>query len=245
MKGKGWLAWGVLAVALAAPLLLFRQWKVSLKGRPLAIGGKGLFGGRGGAEAAPRLFNPILARPAPAALPAAPADRALPGGGARPARSTAALPGPWVGAPQSAPMPPTLPSAPAAPGPEPRAPPSPMAAADSGAGPGSSIEINRDPTLSPNDIKLQARRLLERELAQRQTREEAARRKNRSHGGPLLESRLFLMGIIQSKNGTTAIVNDSIVKVGDRVLGAKVRRITGNTVVFEHKSRTFSKTIRR
>jgi len=96
--------------------------------------------------------------------------------------------------------------------------------------PGYAPKLDRDPTLSPPDIK----RLLERE--------------QRGQKGPVvkdrpIQSRIQLTGIIQTPRGINAIVNNERVRKGDDVLGARIVRISPSCVDFEYHKQTFKKCI--
>ena len=99
---------------------------------------------------------------------------------------------------------------------------------------------DRDPTLSMGD-----RQKLEEEA--RKAREESLRRRNPAAGtvrrrprrAKPIEKRIVLMAIVSTSENTRAIVNNEIVRPGDRVLGARVVRILSDRVIFEYKGRRF------
>lgn len=102
-------------------------------------------------------------------------------------------------------------------------------------GPVFAPKSDRDPMLSPVDRK----KLLDEMLARDnpvQTRSEQPRRPAR----PRPESRLKLYGIVATPNGITALINDRVLKAGDKIDGIVVERITTKMVVFRHKNRTFT-----
>ena len=96
--------------------------------------------------------------------------------------------------------------------------------------PGYAPKVDRDPTLSPPDIK----RLLDRAHDPK---------------GPVvhkdkpIQSRIQLTGIIQTPRGINAIVNNERVRKGDDVLGARIVRISPSCVDFEYHKQTFKKCI--
>lgn len=222
MIPRGWQGWAVLAVSLAVPAFMFwKWWRAVNPGVVEVVASKPRASPFGGENPAYRLDNPI---------------RAQSPGATRVSVSTApALPS----APSSVPAPPSAPAAARQPA------PAPPTAAQAQAPAGYNPRTPRDPTLSPNDVKRLAQLALEREAARRQAESGAAGRRPKKRAEPPIESRLRLMGIISSPRGDSAIVNDVIVHEGDRILGARVRRIAGNTVTFEHKKRVFSKSMRK
>lgn len=103
----------------------------------------------------------------------------------------------------------------------------------------------RDPTLSPMDAKKLAEEALAKKLAKERIRaalDEAPRKREKPRKPPV-EDRIELYGVVTTPEGTTAIINDQILKEGDDIYGAVIQRITTNAVVFKYGSRTFTKRV--
>ena len=93
--------------------------------------------------------------------------------------------------------------------------------------------------LSPADIRWLAKRALEAALARRPIQK--VKYTPRVVG---IEQQISLMGIVITGATRAAIVNNKIMKVGQEVRGARVMKISQNSVTFKHKTKTFTKTIK-
>lgn len=228
--GAGWLALGLV---LLVPLIGFWQWRQGMRSKKL--------GGSPGRQGAPAFAGGAAsaqgaARPSPGISTSAPAGAPL----------TEAAPAPLGGFPPGLPAPGTSVSAPAGASPPGAAPAAVSGAAPSegsAGAPGASGEsgfnpkTDRDPTLSPNDLKLlEAERLREKNPP-------PAPAKPQVPSEPPIEDRIQLLGIVATASSVNAIVNGERVRVRDEVAdtGVRVRRITATCVEFEYKRRSFSK----
>lgn len=227
---KGFLGWVILAVALAVPAFMFWNWWQAMNQGRLEGGRRLVSGGVFSAvSSAARLSNPIVTSTQTAAVlvstgTIAPAPTASP-------------------EPLSGPAPAlTAPAAPSAA----QAAALSTAPARTAAGGDEAFEYkpqtSRDPMLSPNDVKRLAKLHFEKDMALRDVKVEV---KRPAPSEPPIESRLTLMGIIQTPRGTTVIINDRILKVGDSILGARIIRVSSSHVDFSYKNRAFRKTIQK
>ncbi|MFA6029046.1 MAG: hypothetical protein WC969_04230 [Elusimicrobiota bacterium] len=265
MSQRSVVGWLILVAALAVPAVLFWNWWGKMKAQsPQESARKAAASAFGGLSSQGVPATPLAAG-ATAQAEAVPAAST----GVIPAAQAAQNPPPSSPAPQASAVPPTAPAAPGAAALPPAGPAAPPAAPVAGqnpvpVAPGAAApaagqaaarsdvieynpSTNRDPTLSPVDIKRMAQEALQKELSMRQIMEEARRPKDEPkkvvHNEPPIETRIQLYGIIATPNGISALVNDSIVSEGDRILGATVKKITTGTVVFEYRKRTFIKRV--
>ncbi|MBI5242602.1 MAG: hypothetical protein HY922_02825 [Elusimicrobia bacterium] len=273
MSGK-LIGWIIILAALAVPAFLFYNWlgKMKAQTQPIEVHRKpegGAFGGAGsqvrpstGAAAGDRALSRGSVTepsgegmPLPSVVRERPASEGLPGAAA--AVST------W-----------TVSAAPSAPAPQPQNPENPAAAAaaqaaqDPGFGIGVSqaaaqaaasakrpgtptVEYNpstqRDPTISPVDLKKMAVEKQRKDLIEAEMRDEALNakkpKKKEAKAEPSCEERLQLFGIISMPSGNAAIVNNSTVREGDAIEGAVVKKITTGTVVFQCRGRPIIKKV--
>ncbi len=56
---------------------------------------------------------------------------------------------------------------------------------------------------------------------------------------------LALSGLVYSKEGSYCIINDTVVKVGDAVQGAKLTKISANEVTFDYQGKTITLALTR
>lgn len=94
---------------------------------------------------------------------------------------------------------------------------------------------SRDPMLSLVEIQHMAERRRLEEEARRRALE--ASRPQPQAPQPSACSRITLQGIVTTPNGAGAIINDEVRYVGDKVLGARVTRITGTRVILSDRGR--------
>ncbi|MBI4424647.1 MAG: hypothetical protein HY554_13020 [Elusimicrobia bacterium] len=273
MSGKGAIGWLILAVALAVPAFMFWNWWTMLnsrqpEGRRPAPGP--VFGGT---QMAQNLQNPLTQPPgAPQAVSVAVnVGGAPPAVSTEPARApgTAGTPG-LEGTAAAAAFPPpaeavlsTAASAGAPSSGTVAAAAEPVSQLASAAAPASSVDfrprVERDPMLSPMDIK----KLAEIELAKewerdriRREAEEAARRSRERKAPkkrvlPPIQESIVLQGITAVPGSITAIVNEVIVYAGDVIeveredtsARVKVVRITPTTVTFQHGGKRWSESL--
>ncbi|MFH1723143.1 MAG: hypothetical protein ABII00_00835 [Elusimicrobiota bacterium] len=105
-----------------------------------------------------------------------------------------------------------------------------------------SPKTTRDPTLSLADLrelakmrlaKMKARAEVQKALQPKPKKEKKVIVRQRS-----ICERIELQGIVATPNGIAALVNDNVMKEGDEILGAVIKRITTRTVVFGQGRRT-------
>lgn len=237
MKGKS-LGWLILVGALAVPAVLFFKWWTQMKATQgaesrQAVPASAPFAG--GSQAPAQEPAPAASEPA-AAAPAAPAEPV-------PAKApeTASAPAPAV-APE--------PVAQAAPASGPAAPeePAPAEEPPSGGTMVAKIEYmpksSRDPMLSVSD----QRELLKQKMAAQISQQELQKAAEEPVQAPApppkpLCDSFNLQGIIGTGGDVAAIVNDNIVREGDRVAGAVIERLTTRTVVFRKGKKTCMKRV--
>lgn len=231
MKAKGSMGWVFLLAALAVPGFLFYHWwsglnsdmksQTSQKAKRRVPEGE-LFGGQ--EDSAKKFTNPIVstdaaAAQAPAAMPQQP-DPA-------PASAAAAAPAEPAPAPVEGAVPVAVQEAPTVPAPAPAA------------------EF-RDPTLSPYDIYRMELAELERQNRQREVQNAVVVVRPVRRREPPIESTINLQGIVSNaEGGHKAIVNGEMFAEGDRVANVKILQITQKGVVFLHKNKKFTKSVRR
>jgi hypothetical protein len=242
------LTWLILAVVLAVPAVLFYNWLGKMKAQttPTAEFPRKPESGVAASTDAPTAtpFTPSPANAASASTAAAPGGPAAASGQA-PAAAPAGQPA-AAAVPDAAPVNTTAAAAPAA---EPvgttQAP-----ARKTGEKP---IEYapstSRDPTFSPLDVKrklqdAERQRIIEQEKEAQYTEMRQPKKvKKEGPKEPPIEDRIQLYGIISTPNGKAAIVNDGTTYEGDTVMGAVIKRITTNTVVFQYHGKTFTKRV--
>ncbi|MDE2237280.1 MAG: general secretion pathway protein GspB [Elusimicrobia bacterium] len=110
------------------------------------------------------------------------------------------------------------------------------------AAPDFSVELPRDPMLSPADrLELAQAEALRRSGGRRAKRPSQRVRRRRELTGA---ERVELQGIIAIKGGGgRAIVNGQTVAAGDTIAGVKVLKITQSEVVFSYRNKRFIKSV--
>ena len=276
MSGKGSLGWLILAVALAVPAFMFWNWWKLLNNRPADVGRKAASG-----QVFPGMKNPLAPSTATAtSAPAAPAGVASSTASAAPNPQTAvpapapaavpATPGSAFAA-TPAPQVPKAPESPAQAGPPggEQKQAAPSAAAPAPQAPGSkpageeeptlrfTPKLDRDPTLSPMDIKKLAQIALEQEWEKERLRKEAEEAERRKHYKPPppkpidITTTIRLMGITAVPGSVTAIVavgNDDgeIVRIGDRLRnGVQVIKMNPTAVWFKYKNKIWQRSVNK
>lgn len=241
MKSKA-IGWLILLAALAVPALFFQNFLVKMKtaGTTYEVKRKPEGATFGGVRSEPggALPNPIQ-KPAPA-----------PGGTGKaqpdPGSAPAAPPGaPGPASPQPAPASPQPASGGPAASPDGAASeaPEPRRGGQSSDGKDRieyAPQSERDPTLSVIDEQKLA---LEREAQRRADEDMQARaneaKKVRKASVKTSEDKIQIQGIV----GSQAIVNDEVHKVGDKVMGCTVTRVTSKGVFFKCGGKSFYKTV--
>ncbi|MFH2203923.1 MAG: hypothetical protein ABIJ96_12455 [Elusimicrobiota bacterium] len=243
------MGWLLLLVALAVPAVFFYNWWTKMQ-KPSAMeanGGKaeGMFGSaRSGAPA-----NPIRRKTAQP-----PPGQAAKSGGVASSSPTTSGAGmaPGVNAEAGSGQP--APVAPAVPASETGAPMQrKKATPPSGGVRGKVLEYNpntnRDPTLSILDIKmikiLEEQRMEALRPPPPPPEKKVARQPPPPPRptAPPVWKQINVQGIISTPNGRAAIVNDEVRYLGDSVLNAEIKKITGSTVIFRYKGQTFYKRV--
>lgn len=227
MKGKS-LGWLLLVGALAVPAVLFYKWWTQMKATQ-------------GVEAKQAMPSaaPFAGGAAPASASEPPAE---PAPQAEPAPSAVA---------QAAPDMPPAPAAPDAALPA-EAEPAPSEEPSPAANPGAMVakieympKTSRDPMLSVAD----QRELLKERMAAQISQQEVQKAVEEVPAAPPPPpAKPFcdyfdLQGIIGAGGDVAAIVNDRIVREGDRIAGAVVERLTTRTVVFRKGKKTCMKRV--
>ncbi|MBI4377048.1 MAG: hypothetical protein HY549_11425 [Elusimicrobia bacterium] len=126
---------------------------------------------------------------------------------------------------------------PAAPEPLPAVSSSP-AAAPAAAGEPELARLSRDPTLSPYDLLAIQRAKAKAGLG----RQRPARPSDKPRS---VERNIDLQGIIETPRGRRAIINDKMVGPGDKIAGAKVVKISSESVMFSVNNKTFIKRMKQ
>ncbi len=247
---RGFGGWLILVAALAVPSLLFYNWwakqseaqraELQRKVKNRLPPGTPMFGAQPPQN---KLDNPLdRVQPSTAATAAV--------AGVAPSTATAAVATiqPPAAEPTASPSP-SPSQAPAPPETQPAAQgiaasdaasasPAPVAVdVDTGA------TLSRDPTLSPYDVVRIEQKKLEDELRKSELHAGAPKRKVPRHIEHPVENDIDLQGIVSADDGDKAIINGEMVAEGELVKGAKVVKITSQTVVFMYRGRRFSKTI--
>lgn len=232
MKGKGSAGWLILIAALAVPGLLFYNWwsKQSAANRAelekkVRSRGVEVFGG---AQDTAKLGNPLDGK---AAAPGVSASTSAAVAVSTPAAAQvqASTATPTAGDDST-----TL-----------LRQESPPAAAPVAASSDTLVALARDPTLSPYDLVRIEQIALEKAQRERELREgiHIARKRTVRVVEHPVENDIDLQGIVSTDEGDKAIINGEMVGEGELVKGAKVVKITSQTVVFMYKGRRFSKVI--
>lgn len=273
MSGKGALGWLILAVALAVPAFMFWNWWKLLNHKPAEPTRRSAESGPvfNDTKMAQNLTNPLASTgtaagqtaagqvaPPQATVPvstaaAAPADVAAAGAafaaGTAPSGSPAASPTASGAAPPAAAQEPPGAggSASSSQAQDQRRPEEP--------GLKYQPKIHRDPMLSPMDVKRLAQIELEKEDERRRLEEEERARHRKKvvvkPKAPPIETTVTLYGITAAPGSITAMVevngyDTQIVRAGDRLPnGIRIAKITQSTVTFQHKTKTWSRSLNK
>lgn len=211
--------WGLLLALLAIPVGVFFYWQKGQAAKRRAALKASAAAVPAGA-AFPSGSNPAETGTRSVA-PAAAAAAAAPGA----APADAATPAPTLGAPGPAPA-------------------EPAASGPTAAGL-FAPKRDRDPMQSVMDRQIlmanAAQMKLQGELAAQLAAEQARLRKKKKRS---IEDRISLQGVMEIRGTLSAIVNGEMVSKGQEVKGARVVKITQNSVTFEHKGKFFTKRIK-
>lgn len=267
MKSKS-IGWLILVAALAIPAFFFQNFMKKMKSSaaPTEVkrapeGSSSLSGGvrsqpdgglpnpiRGSSAPAPGSSDPTPGAPAPApgapalassGTPSEPAGQE-PGTAAPPASPSE--PSPGSGAPSQAPADATGgPAGAGGPGPA-----SPTAVPEGRERIEYAPQSDRDPTLSVIDeqklaVERETARMAEAEM--RSKLDESKNKKKKVVREKPAEDLISVQGIITMDGGNAAIVNDEVRRVGDKVSGCTLTRVTSKQVFFRCGGKTFYKTV--
>lgn len=107
-------------------------------------------------------------------------------------------------------------------------------------------KTTRDPMLSVADLRALAQEKYRKEMSQREVEKAATEPVVKAPVGPParpLCDTLDLQGIVGTPGDISAIVNDRIVREGDKIDGAIVERLTTRTIVFKKAKKTCMKRV--